>query len=99
MCGPSVSADVVNVAVPLPFNAVGPVSTVPPSRNVTVPTVTAELSLAFFTVAVKVTDCATSEGLTEEASVVVVAASPDVVKVRHHVPMLPLPLPATSSIT
>src|SRR3954468_13277380 len=98
MCCPSESA-VVNAAVPLPSNAVGPASTVVPSRNVTAPTLTAELSLAFFTVAENVTDCATSEGLSDDPGAVIVAASPDVVMVRHQPAILPLPLPATSSIT
>jgi hypothetical protein len=65
------SADVDKVATPLPLSAELPI-VVAPSRNVTVPVgvpVVVEL-----TVAVRVTDCPSPDGLAEEISKVVLPA-------------------------
>ena len=69
VCLPSVSEEVVNAAAPAASVAV-PI-TVAPSLKETVPLGVPALLV---TVAVKVTACPTLLGLTEDASVVVVAA-------------------------
>ncbi len=66
---PRLRAAVVNVACP-PLSVPVP-SVVPPSLNVTTPVATVGIVAPTFgdTVAVKVTDCPTALGFTEEASV------------------------------
>ena len=61
-----------NAACPLAFSATGPPSTVVPSENVTLPSVTG--APAAVTVAVNVTGSPKADGLGEESSAVWVAA-------------------------
>jgi hypothetical protein len=63
----------VSVAVPVPDNALDPIVAVP-LRNVTVPVGVPAPGEVTLTVAVKVTACATADGLGDEASAVVVLA-------------------------
>ena len=72
-CDPSTNAEVVNVACPEPFSVPVP-SVVVPSLNVTVPVGVPEPGEAAATVAVKVTDCPTTDGFEEEPKLVVVLA-------------------------
>ncbi len=62
-----------NVAVPVPDNAPVP-NEVAPSRNVTVPVGVPAPGAVTVTVAVNVTDCPKTDGLTDEATVVDVLA-------------------------
>jgi hypothetical protein len=71
---PALKLDMLKLACPLLLRGVGPASTVVPSLNVTLPSVTALLPLV--TVAVKVTDCPNVDGLSEEVTLVVVVAAP-----------------------
>ena len=76
MCEATESVEVPKLACPLAFSAVGPASAVPeqlaPSKNVTLPAVTAAPPFCAVTVAVKVTDCPNVDGLTDEETAVFV---------------------------
>src|SRR5207248_3525332 len=71
LCAPADSNDVVKLATP-PVPRVAVPSVAVPSRNVTVPD---GVPVAALTVAVNVTASPAADGLAEDASVVVVAAS------------------------
>ena len=71
-CEPTANAEVVNVAVPPDTVPVPRV--VVPSRKVTVPVGLPAPGATGATVAVKVTDCPNTDGLADEATVVVVVA-------------------------
>jgi hypothetical protein len=87
MCDPAVGADVVKVACPEAFRAVGPDRTVVSSLKVTVPV---GVPPPLETVAVKVTDCPKVDGFCEELTAVVVSA---LLTVCVTLPLLALKLP------
>src|SRR3984957_798221 len=76
---PAASDEVVNVALPDAGSATGAPSVLPPSRKVTVPV--GVPGVVEVIVAVKVTDCPTTEGFSDEAMVARVAAPTEVVAV------------------
>ena len=69
-CVPIVKEEVLSVALP-PLNATGAPRFATPSLNCTVP-----VGLLPVTVAVKVTDCPTVDGLSEDSATVVVGPGP-----------------------
>src|SRR5260370_37430286 len=73
-CAPTARAEVVNVALPLPFSVPVP-SVVEPSLKVTVPVGTPLAGGVAVTVAVNVTGWLNTEGLDDELTAVVVAAA------------------------
>src|SRR5688572_31266336 len=73
VCDPTVNADVFIVATPT-LKATGAPTGVPLSRNCTVPLGVPAPGATALTVAVKVTACPTTDGLTDEVTAVVVLA-------------------------